>query len=346
MYAPAGRLSPLVIAHRGASGYRPEHTLAAYRLAVELGADYIELDLVLTADGVLVARHDAELSTSTDVAERPEFAHRRRTALLDGRPLTGWFVDDFTLAELRTLCARERIPELRPANQAYDGRLQVPTFDEVLELAVDAGLNRGVPVGVYPELKHPTYFAERGKSAEDALLDALRGFRLERAGVHLFIQCFEPSVLRRLAARTSWPLVQLVDLTGRPYDWESAGEGGRYADMLTPSGLREMSTYASVLGAHKSLLLPRDPEGRLGPAGRLISDVHDLGMAVHAWTFRNENSFLPSDRRRGRAAAGHGDAASEYAAFYAAGVDGVITDHPDTAVAARTDFLTAHPARK
>lgn len=340
----AGR-RPLVIAHRGASGYRPEHTLAAYELAIELGADYIEPDLVLTADGVLVARHDVELSASTDVATRPEFAARRRVAVVDGRELTGWFVDDFTLTELRSLRAVERIPWLRPTNQAYDSQLPVPTFDEIIVLAVDAGRRRGRWVGLYPELKNPTYLRERGLAPEEALLDALRGFRLERAGVPVFVQCFEPSTLRRLAARTSLPLVQLVDATGRPYDWERVGEGRRYADLLTPAGLKEISTYAAVLGAHKSLLLPRDPEGRLGRPARVIADAHELGLDVHAWTFRNENSFLPAERRRGSEAAAHGDAMGEYATFFAAGVDGVFTDHPDTAAAARAAFLASpHPS--
>lgn len=335
------RQRPLVIAHRGASGYRPEHTLAGYQLAADQGADYIEPDLVLTADGVLVARHDVELSASTDVAERPEFAGRRRRRLVDGRELTGWFVDDFTLDEVRSLWARERIPALRPANQTYD-RLRVPTFDDVVRLAVEAGRRRGRAVGLYPELKHPTYLAERGLSIEDALLDALRGFRLERAGVPIQVQSREPSALRRLAARTSVPLVQKVDITGRPYDWERAEDGRRYADLLTPTGLREVSTYASALGVHKSLVVPRDPEGRLGPPGRLVADAHALGMAVHAWSFRNENSFLPADRRRGPEAAAHGDAHGELGVFLVAGVDGILTDHPDTAVAARADYLAAY----
>ncbi|TDE15746.1 glycerophosphodiester phosphodiesterase family protein [Jiangella asiatica] len=336
-----GRSRPLVIAHRGASGYRPEHTLVAYQLAADLGADFIEPDLVLTADGVLVARHDLELSASTDVAERPEFAERRRTGIVDGRELTGWFVEDFTLAEIRTLFARERIPALRPANQTYD-RLPIPTFDEIVHLAVDAGRRRGRPVGLYPELKHPTHLAERGLTIEDAFLDAVRGFRLERAGVPVQVQCREPAALRRLAARTSMPLVQKVDITGRPYDWERAGDGRRYADLLTPTGLREVSAYATALGVHKSLVVPRDPEGRLGPPGRLVADAHALGMAVHAWTFRDENSFLPADRRRGPEAAAHGDALGELSVFLAAGVDGVLADHPDTAVAARADFPSAY----
>ncbi|WP_205740690.1 glycerophosphodiester phosphodiesterase family protein [Haloactinopolyspora alba] len=334
-----GPAAPVVVAHRGACGYRPEHTLAAYRLAIDLGADYIEPDLVLSADGVLVARHDAELAASTDVADRPEFAARRRTATVSGREVCGWFVDDFTVAELKTLSMRERIPGLRPRNRAYDGRFRIPTFDEIVDEAIRAGRERGRPVGLYVELKRATDLAEAGREPEDALLDALRGFRLERAGVRVLVESFEPSVLRRLARRSSLTLVQRVDIAGRPYEWERASDGRRYADMLTPGGLREMSSYASVLGAHKSLLLPRDPEGRLGRPGRLIGDAHELGMAVHAWTFRNENTFLPAEHRRGSEPGAHGDAAGEYAAFFAAGVDGVVSDHPDTALAARAEYL-------
>ncbi|WP_198663327.1 glycerophosphodiester phosphodiesterase family protein [Jiangella endophytica] len=336
---------PIVVAHRGACGYRPEHTLAGYQLAIDLGADFLDTDLQLTRDGVLVARHDAELSASTDVAERPEFAHRRRRGLVDGRELTGWFVDDFTLDEVKSLYARERIPRLRPANQAYEGRLRVPTFDEIITLAVEGGRRRGRPVGLYPELRHPTYYADRGMSADDALMAALLGFRLERAGIPVFVRSYEPSVLRRLAARTSVPLVQLVDSTGRPFDWERAEDGRRFVDLLTPTGLREVASYATVLGAHKSLVVPRDPEGRLGHPGRLVSDAHHLGMAVHAWTFRNENSFLPADRRRGPEAAGHGDAPGELGVFFGAGVDGVFTDHPDTAVAARDQAFGSRSRR-
>jgi glycerophosphoryl diester phosphodiesterase len=306
----------LVIAHRGASGYRPEHTLEAYRLAIALGADFIEPDLVLTADGVLVARHENEISATTDVADHPEFAHRRQTKLVDGRSVDGWFVEDFTLAELQMLRARERLSGPRLHNQVYDGLFTIPTFDEIIDLVrMETGAS-GRPVGVYPEIKQPAYFADHGLRHEDALLAALH-----RAGPEIpaLIQCFDPTVLRRLASRTAVPLVQLV---------------ARASSLLTPYGLREVSTYAQGIGAEKSLLVSPDPTGRLGGASDLVERAHDAGLAVHAWTFRNENVFLPPELRRGTADAGYGDAASEYAVFRGLGVDGVFTDHPDTAVAA------------
>jgi glycerophosphoryl diester phosphodiesterase len=340
---PMTRNGPLVIAHRGASGYRPEHTLEAYRLAIELGADYIEPDLVITADGVLVARHEAELSTSTDVADRLEFAGRRTTKLLDGREVTVWFVEDFTRDELTRLYARERLASVRQQSTMYDGRFRIPTFAEITALAVHAGRRLGRPVGIYPELKHPTYFAERGLRHEDALLTGLEVARLDSSRV--FIQCFEPSALRRLATRTSIPLVQLVDVSGQPYDWEHHGHGGTFASMLTPSGLTEMSAYAAVVGVHKSLVIPRDPDGRLARPSGLVGQVHEVGMSVHAWTFRNESAFLPADFRRGADGSAFGDAFGEYFAYFAAGVDGVFTDHPDTAVAAREESPALTPAR-
>ncbi|NED95129.1 glycerophosphodiester phosphodiesterase [Phytoactinopolyspora alkaliphila] len=333
---PPAHAGPLVVAHRGASGYRPEHTLEAYRLAIELGADFIEPDLVITADGVLVARHEAELSTSTDVAHRPEFADRLDTRTLDGREVSGWFVDDFSLEELKRLYARERLATVRQQSAGYDCRFRVPTFAEITALAVQAGRRLGRRVGVYPELKHPTYFAERGLRHEDALLTGLEIAGLGRADV--FIQCFEPSALRRLAVRTSVPLVQRVDVAGQPYDWEHHGHGGTFAGMLAPGGLKEISAYAAAVGVHKSLVIPRDPDGRLARPSGLVEQVHKAGMAVHAWTFRNESAFLPADLRHGSDAGAFGDAIGEYYAFFAAGVDAVLSDHPDTATAARQIF--------
>lgn len=323
--------APLVIAHRGASGYRPEHTLEAYRLAIALGADFIEPDLVLTRDGVLVARHENEIGVTTNVADHPEFASRHATKDVDGRTVTGWFVEDFTLAELKALRCRERLSGLRQHNQLYDDRFAVPTLEEILDLVREEAVRRGRPVGVCPETKHPTHFAGLGLLHEDALLDALA-----RSGWELpvYIQSFEPWVLRRLARRTSLPLVQLVDVSGRPPDFERAADPRTYADLLTPSGLREVSTYAQVLGTHKSLLVPRDADGRLGSPSGLVQRAHAAGLTVHAWTFRNENAFLPAERRRGVEKAAYGDAFGEYATFLALGVDAVFTDHPDTAVAA------------
>ncbi|NED99660.1 glycerophosphodiester phosphodiesterase [Phytoactinopolyspora halotolerans] len=331
-----------MVAHRGASGYRPEHTLEAYRLAIDLGADFIEPDLVITADGALVARHEAELSTSTDVSQRPEFADRRRTKALDGTEVTGWFVEDFTLDEIKTLWARERLVDIRQQSSMYDDRFRIPTFAEITALAAEATRRLGRPIGVYPEMKHPTHFATHGLWHDNAILRDVAAAGLDTS--QLFIQCFEPSALHRLSTRTSAPLVQLVNLNGRPYDWEHHGHGRTFADLLTPAGLQEVSRYASAIGVHKSLVIPRDPDGRLARSNGLVAHAHDAGLAVHAWTFRNENAFLPSEHRRGAQAAMFGDAFAEYAAYFNAGVDGVFTDHPDTAITARNEFAALVPA--
>ncbi|HEU0214285.1 MAG TPA: glycerophosphodiester phosphodiesterase [Jiangellaceae bacterium] len=323
---------PYIVAHRGASGYRPEHTLDAYRLAIALGADFIEPDLVVTADGVLVARHENELSTSTDVAARPEFTGRRTTKDVTGRAVTGWFVEDFTAAELATLRATERFPDLRQRNVLYEGRSPVPTFAEVIDLARGEADRLGRPVGVYPETKLAGYFADLGLAHDEPLLADLA-----RAGpgVPVFIQSFESSSLRRLAGRVKVPLVQLLDATG-PLDAERADDGRAHADPTTQSGLSEVAGYADVIGVHKSLLIPRDQAGRLGRPSGLMDRARAAGLAVHAWTFRNENAFLPAECRRGTDDSAFGDAFAEYEAFIRLGVDGLFTDFPDTALAACT----------
>ncbi len=228
---------PVVIAHRGASGYRPEHTLAAYRLAIRMGADYVEPDLVPTKDGVLVARHENEISGTTDVAGRPEFADRRTTKVIDGRQVTGWFTEDFTLAELKNLRAVERLPEVRPDNTRYDGMFEVPTFDEVLELVREESRNEGRRIGVYPETKHPTYFDSLGLSLEEPLVEALRRHRMDRARSKVVIQSFETANLRELSAMVAVPLVQLINRDGRPFDFVASGDPRTYADLATPEGL-------------------------------------------------------------------------------------------------------------
>jgi glycerophosphoryl diester phosphodiesterase len=329
-----GRRLPLVIGHRGASGYRPEHTLASYRLAIEMGADYIEPDLVSTKDHVLVARHENEIGGTTDVASHPEFADRETTKTIDGRSVTGWFTEDFTLAELRTLRARERLPDLRPTNTAFDGLYQVPTFQEVIDLAKRAG------VGIYPETKHPTYFDSVGLSLEEPLLAALRANGLDRRGAKVFIQSFETANLRELRAKTRLPLVQLIDEVGRPYDFVVAGDPRTYADLVTPEGLAEIATYADGVGPSKNLIVPRDPAGNLLEPTSLVRDAHRAGLVVHSWTFRRENSFLPLDFRQGNPASpfyllAMGDFPAELRLFFRLGVDGVFSDNPDVAVATR-----------
>jgi glycerophosphoryl diester phosphodiesterase len=328
-----GRL-PLVIGHRGASGYRPEHTLASYRLAIEMGADYIEPDLVSTKDHVLVARHENNIADTTDVAAHPEFASRRTTKTIDGTPMTGWFTEDFTLAELRTLRAKERLPDLRPANTAFDGLYQVPTFQEVIDLAKPAG------VGIYPETKHPTYFDSIGLSLEEPLLATLRANGLTGPRAKVFIQSFETANLRELHARTRLPLVQLIDATGRPYDFVVAGDPRTYADLVTPAGLAEIATYADGIGPNKDLIVPRDSAGNLLEPTSLVRDAHRAGLVVHPWTFRRENNFLPLDFRQGNPASPEflrapGDLPAELRLFFRLGVDGVFSDNADVAVATR-----------
>ncbi|MCC5793354.1 MAG: hypothetical protein JJT85_01300 [Chromatiales bacterium] len=335
-------MRPLLIAHRGASGLRPEHTLAAYRLAAEQGADYLEPDLVLTRDGELVARHENEIGETTDVSSRPAYAARRRTQRIDGHEVTGWFTEDFTLAELRGLRARERLPDLRPGSAGYDGQFQIPTFSEILALASEidqqraaAARNAGqpvpAPIGIYPETKHPSHFLALGLDFEPALLEAL-----ERAGrtgpdAAIYVQSFEVTNLRRLHARCAGlPLVQLVAAGGGPADQP----GVDYAAMLSPSGLAAIAAYADAIGPDKSLVVPRLPDGTTGHPTSLVSDAHAAGLAVHAWTFRAENHFLPLQCRRGGDPAALGDLGCELELFLAAGIDGLFTDHPGVAAAA------------
>ena len=323
---------PLVIAHRGASGYRPEHTLAAYKVAISMGADYIEPDLVSTKDGVLVARHENEISGTTDVADHPEFAGRRTTKSIDGRPTTGWFTEDFTLDELKTLRAKERLPDVRPVNTRYDGRYEVPTFDEVLDLVARESQRRGEVIGVYPETKHPSYFDSIGLSLETPLVDALKRHHLNRPNARVFIQSFETGNLRRLSALVKVPIVQLVDASGAPYDLASSGDPRTYADLITPQGLAEISTYADGIGAAKDLVLPRDGAGNATQPTHLVDNAHERGLLVHVWTLRDENRFMAENFRRGTDPNAKGDAIAEYQAFFDAGVDGVFSDYADTAV--------------
>jgi glycerophosphoryl diester phosphodiesterase len=319
----------IVIGHRGASGYRPEHTLAAYRLAIRQCADFIEPDVVATRDGVLVARHENEISGTTDVASRPEFAGRRTTKTIDGLPITGWFTEDFTLAELRTLRARERIPNVRPQSAAYDGRFRVPTLQQVVDLARRSRTCDGRRVGIYPETKHPSYFRSIGLALEPRLVRLLHanGYRTRRAPV--FIQSFEVSNLQRLATMTRLRLVQLVGCGGRPYDFTVAGDPRTYADLLTPAGLDFVRSYADGIGVCKDRL-PRNAS----PPSPVIRDAHRRRLLVHAWTFRRENQFLPVDLRVGTDPNAPGNLTAEIRAFVAMGVDGVFSDNPDVAVAA------------
>jgi glycerophosphoryl diester phosphodiesterase len=312
----------LVIAHRGASGYRPEHTPAAYRLAAAQGADYLEPDLVATLDGVLVCRHENEISGTTDVAEHPVFADRKITKIVDGTAVTGWFVEDFTYAELRTLRARERMPALRANNTAYDGLEEIPTFDEVVALARRESARLGRPIGVLPEIKHPAYFRRLGLPLEELLTERIVTLRLRPD--EIMVQSFEPTSLRRLSVMAQVPLVQLIDSESAPNDFLRTGDGRTYADLIEPRGLREIATYAQVLAPYKDLVIPRTAEGCLGEPTRLVDHAHRAGLGVQVWTFRAERRFLPTAT----------DFPTELTRFAALGLQGVFCDHPDQAVAA------------
>ena len=307
---------PLIIAHRGASGERPEHTRAAYELAIAQGADFIEPDLVMSRDGVLIVRHENEIGGATDVAARPEFAARRTTRTIDGETMTGWFTEDFTLAELKTLRTRERLPAIRPANTAFDGQEPILTFEEVLDIAAAAG------VGVVPELKHPSYFAALGLPMEDAFVAVVERRGLTGADAPVIVQCFEVGTLQRLRRRIATRLLQLIAASGVPFDRPDL----TYAAMAMPEGLANIAAYADWIGADASLIEPMP-----GAPTALIADAHAAGLKVAAWTFRAENAFLPEADRIGAAPAGHGRLPERLARFAGYGLDAAFTDHPGLA---------------
>jgi len=318
---------PLIIAHRGASADRPEHTLAAYALAIEQGADVIEPDLVPTRDHHLVARHENEISGTTDVASHPEYADRKRTQTIDGETVTGWFTEDFTLAELKTLRARERLPELRPANAAFDGQFEIPTLEEIIALAKAETARRGRVIGIYPETKHPSHFARIGLPIEPKLMDALAAAGWTTASDPVFIQSFEVDNLKALRAQTGVRLVQLV-AEGRSAD------GHDYAAMTTAEGLAGISAYADAIGPSRDLIYPRDAQGRLGALTSLVDDAHKAGLEVHPWTFRPENYFLAQPYRSSDDLRVRGEAEAEIRLYLETGIDGLFSDSPAAAAAA------------
>jgi len=338
---------PFVIAHRGASGYVPEHTLAGYFIAIQQGADYVEPDLVITRDGALVVRHENEIGGTTDVASRPEFAARKATKTIDGQPMTGWFTEDFTLAELKTLRVRERLPQLRVNNTRYDGVFEIPTFEEVLELVAAADAQRaaqaraaGLPasarIGVYPETKHPSYFARLGLSFDDRMLVALRRHGYERRSDPVWIQSFEVGNLKALRQRTDLSLIQLVEPKGQPFDFTLSGDKRSYADLMSDAGLREVATYANAIAPFKWMVVQF--EGGKAIDTGLARRARALGLGVHIWTERAENEFLPADLRSSTNPAEKGDMAREIKALLDAGVTGFFADHPDLAVRARDEW--------
>jgi glycerophosphoryl diester phosphodiesterase len=354
---------PLVIGHRGASGYLPEHTLESYTMAIEQGADFIEPDLVSTKDGVLIARHEPNMIATTDVADRPEFADRRKTITVDGVDDTGFFASDFTLAEIKTLRAKQAFAD---RDQSHNGKYQIPTFGEVITLAQAKAHERGRTIGVYPETKHPTWHAEQGLPLEDKLLAALDKAGWNKADSPVFIQSFEQANLKALRAKTRVRLVQLVDAndvdpkTGeitfaapydRPYDWTKAGRTDLFKDLLTPAGLEEVKTYADGIGPWKRYLVTvkatldssgnpidvnqddaiNEADFQAVASDTIIKEAKSRGLLVHTWTFRSEPRRLTSTYG--------GDPQKEYLEFFELGVDGVFSDFPDTAVAAREAHL-------
>jgi glycerophosphoryl diester phosphodiesterase len=342
---------PTVIAHRGASAYRPEHTLGAYALAIDQGADFIEPDLVVSRDGVLVVRHENELSRSTDIADRPEYRRRRTRKCIDGKSVEGWFADDFWLSELKTLRAREPFPEIRPGSATFNDCFPIPTLQEVLDLLIveddhgDAartgiGSSRRLRCGLYAELKHPTFFAARGFDVVQLLLDTLRSRGIAQERNRIFLQSFETGVLKRLRRLTDLPLVQLLDVEGRPYDSELSG-GKTYRELTTPAGLADVATYADAIGPAKALVDPRGASG-IDRSPALLEDAHRLGLLVHAWTFRAGGGPWSADRpgpELSRQEAAEGDLADEIKRYLASGLDGLFTDNPDVAVRTRDTVL-------
>lgn len=322
----AARADPLIIAHRGASGERPEHTLASYERAIDQGADYIEPDLVLTRDGVLVARHENEIGGTTDVADHPEFADRKTSKTIDGIEMSGWFTEDFTLAELRTLRARERLPDLRTANKRFDGLYPIPTFEEIVQLVRAKEAESSRHIGLYPETKHPSYFAGLGLPHQAALLDLLSRYGYQTEVDPVFIQSFEVGNLKAIRATSRLRLIQLVDAEGGPADLP----GTSYADMLTVQGLTDIAAYADGIGPSAALVIA--PEG----ATALVGRAHDAGLQVHVWTMRMENSFLPPQYQRLDDPQGLGDFTGYVRAIAATGVDGLFSDFPGQARAALT----------
>lgn len=309
-------VTPAVVGHRGASGYRPEHTLDAYRTAIRMGADAIELDVVPTADGVLLARHENELSLTTDVAEHPELAHLRTTKTVEGEVFTGWFTEDLTLSQIKALAARERRPGLRPGNTVHDGVEGVPTLDEVLGMVGAEAVRRGRAVGVLIELKSPPYFDDLGLALDEPLLADLERHGLDHARSRVTLMSFDGTILRRLAPRTKVPLVRLLD----------AG------DQVDGAALDEIEEYADGIGVHQDLVLPRTASGHLDVPTRLVRDAHRRWLDVLVWTLRAENHYLPAEFRDGDDPAVLGDLRGLAEAFLDAGVDGLITDHPDLAL--------------
>ncbi len=315
--------NPIIIGHRGASGYRPEHTLESYKLAIKMGADYIEPDLVITKDKVLIARHENEISGTTDVAIK--FPDRKTTKTIDGQKITGWFTEDFTIKEIKTLRAYERLPF---RSQKYNGKFEIPTFEEILQLAEKESKKYKRTIGVYPETKHPTYFQSIKLPLEEPLVELLKKFKPA-----VYIQSFELTNLKKIKSMIEAPLIYLIDSPELiPYDFVAAKDKRTYLDMLTkPENLKEIASVVYGIGPAKRYIIPTDVNGNELPATALIQTVHSLGLKIHPYTFRNESQYLLKEYKNSPEA--------EYIQFFELGVDGVFTDFPDTAIRARKKYL-------
>ncbi|UFQ14585.1 MULTISPECIES: glycerophosphodiester phosphodiesterase [Streptomyces] len=330
---------PTVVAHRGASGYRPEHTIGSYQLALDMGAHVIEQDVVPTKDGHLVCRHENDITGTTDVAARPEFASRKTTKSVDGVKLTGWFTEDFTLAELKTLRAKERIPGTRRHNTLYDGRWDIPTLEEVFEWAEKEGRRRGRQIWLHIETKHPTYFRQLGLGLEEPLAKLLRRYGRHKKNSPNFLQSFEPGSIQRLAKLVAAPRVVLLSsANSRPWDFVEAGDPRTVADLIKPEGLAWLARFAQGIGPTLDLIIPKKADGSLGTPTTLVADAHEADLILHPYTMRNENTFLPANFRKGTDPAAYGDAFGAFKAYFETGIDGIFSDNPDTALLAAADF--------
>jgi len=347
----AGSKTPLVFGHRGSSALRPEHTLASYAKAIADGADYVEPDLVSTKDGVLVARHEAFLSETTDVASHPEFTGRRTRKTIDGETHEGWFVDDFTLAELKTLRAIERIPAYRPGSAQYNGMYQVVTFEEIIDFVAAEAAARGRIIGLVPELKHSTYFASVGLPLEDRFLAILGAHDYTRRNP-VEIQSFEVANLKylrgKLGQRANLRLMQLViGENVRPMDVAAANGTLTFAQMCTPAGLRDIAQYADVVAPPTRSLIPLKKDGSLDAPSSIVEDAHKAGLRIEPWTFRPENHFLAADFRNSAGDKARNEAGSiaEIKRYIATGLDGFFTDDPALGRAAINTFFSSYGGR-
>ncbi|CAH4030774.1 glycerophosphodiester phosphodiesterase GDPD6-like [Pieris brassicae] len=329
---------PTVIAHRGASGYIPEHTLGSYALAITMGADYVEPDLVMTKDGALISRHDNELGLTTNVAQHPEFADRYKTQTVDGTEISGWFTEDFTLAEIKTLKAIERIPDIRPGNARMDGVFEVPTFQEIIDLVKSIETSQKRSIGIYPEIKHGSHFKNLGLAMEQLVVDTFHSNGYTGQDSHAYIQSFEVGNLKELKKITNLRLIQLYesDKSAQPADQVILGTGLTYGNMSTPEGLVEVAKYAYAVGPDKSYVIPRNDDNTLGQPTTFVKDAHAAGLKVHPYTFRAENAFLPKEfQSTDPAPSARGNLAGELRAYLEAGIDGMFSDQPDVPVGIR-----------